>query len=152
MIQRIQTIYLLISLIAWTMLFFFPFIGFTQDAGEAWKLYAGGIKEVATGKVLMVTLPMVILFVLVELLTLFSVITYKLRAFQLRLTVLSMMLQILSYGIIALYVIQGKNLLNAHPALLFFSAMPLVAAICSFLAFRGIRRDMLLLRGLDRLR
>lgn len=152
MIQRIQTIYLLISLIAWTLLFFNPVIGFTSEAGGAWLLFAGGIKEVDGGKMALETLPMLILFVLVELLALISILTYRRRALQLQATLLNMILQVLSYGIIALYVIQGKNLLNAHPGLLFFSAMPLLAAVCSFLAFRGIRRDMLLLRALDRLR
>jgi len=152
MIQRIQTIYLLICLIAWGFLFFNPIIGFTNEAGGAWMLYANGIKEVTGGKMVLGAVPMFVLFVLVEILALLSVLSYRRRALQLRVTVLNMILQFLSYGIIALYAIQGKNLLQAHPALLFFSAMPLVACICSFLAFRGIRRDMLLLRALDRLR
>ncbi len=152
MIQRIQTIYLLISLIAWSFLFFSPFVGFTDEAAGAWKLFAGGIKEAESGKTVLATVPMMVLFGLVELLALVAVLTYSRRALQLRVTVLNMMLQVLSYGIIALYAIQGKNMLHAEPGLLFFSAMPLIAAICSFLAFRGIRRDILLLRGLDRLR
>ncbi len=152
MIQRIQTIYLLISLIAWSFLFFNPIIGFTSEAGGAWMLYANGIKEADGGKMVLATIPMFILFVLVEMLTLMSVLSYRRRALQLRVTVLNMILQFLAYGMIALYAMQGKNLLHPDPGLLFFSAMPLVACICSFLAFRGIRRDMLLLRALDRLR
>jgi len=62
------------------------------------------------------------------------------------------MLQILSYGIIALYAFQGKAELGAQPQLLFWTIMPLIAAVSSYLAFRGIRRDILLLRAQDRLR
>lgn len=152
MIQRIQTIYLLISLIAITLLFFNPFIGFTGEAGGAWLLFLNGIREAETGKVVMATVPLLILFILIEIMALTAVLSYSKRAFQLRVTVLNMILQVLSYGIIALFAIQGKNKFGADPGLLFFSAMPLLAAICSFLAFRGIRRDMLLLRGLERLR
>jgi len=152
MIQRIQTIYLLISLIAWTLLFFFPIIGFTDDAGGAWTLFLTGIKEAQSGKTALGTIPLTILIVLVEGLALIALWSFKKRAFQLRVTVLNMMLQVLAYLLIALYVIQGKNLLHASPALLFYSAMPLVAATCSYLAFRGIRRDILLLRAQDRLR
>jgi hypothetical protein len=152
MIQRIQTIYLLISLVAWGFLFFNPMIGFTGEAGGAWSLFANGIKEAESGKTVLAAVPMLILLVLVEILALISVLTYRRRVLQLRVTLLNMLLQVLSYGIIALYVIQGRNLLHAQPALLFFSAMPFLSAFCSFLAFRGIRRDMLLLRALDRLR
>lgn len=152
MIQRIQTVYLLISLIAWTLLFFNPVAGFTNEIGGPWVLNCDGIKEFESAKVVMGALPMLILFILVEILAVISVLLYRRRALQLQATLLNMMLQILSYGIIALYALQGKNLLHAKVSLLFFIAMPLVAAVFSFLAFRGIRRDMLVLRALDRLR
>lgn len=152
MIQRIQTIYLLISLIAWGLLFFNPILGFTNEAGGAWELFANGIKEADGGKTVLGTIPMFVLFLLVEMLILISVLSYRRRALQLRVTVLSMLLEIFSYGLMVLYAVQGKNLLQAHTGLLFCSVMPLVAGICSYLAFRGIRRDMLLLRAQDRLR
>jgi hypothetical protein len=119
MIQRIQTIYLLISLIAWGLLFFNPIIGFTDDAGGAWALFANGIKEVSGGKMVLSAIPMFVLFLMIQILILISLLSYKRRALQLRVTVLNMMMQFLSYGIITLYVIQGKNLLHAHPGLLF---------------------------------
>jgi hypothetical protein len=152
MIQRIQTIYLLISLIAWGLLFFNPILSYTNEVGGAWFLYDNGIKEAGSGKIVLSTTPMLILLVLVEILALISVLTYRRRVLQLRATVLNMMLQVLSYGLIALYAFQGKNLLDAGIGLMFFFAMPLIAAICSYLAFRGIRKDILMLRSLDRLR
>jgi hypothetical protein len=152
MIQRIQSIYLLISLIAWGLLFFTPIVGFTDEVSGAWMLYADGIKESMSGKLVLGTVPMLILFILVEVLVLMALLIYRNRMIQLRTTVLAMIMQILSFGIIASYVIQGKAMLNAIPGLLFWSAMPLVAAVFSYLAFRGIRRDMLLLRAQDRLR
>lgn len=152
MIQRIQTIYLLIGLIAWTLLFIFPTIGFTSEAGGDWLLFPKGIKEVVTGKVVLSTIPLLILFLIIEHMALISVLTYRKRHVQLRVTVLNLILQVLSYGLIALYTFQGKNMLDASPRLLFISAMPVVACFCSYLAFRGIRRDILLLRAQDRLR
>ncbi|MCX6224317.1 MAG: DUF4293 domain-containing protein [Bacteroidia bacterium] len=153
MIQRIQTIYLLISLIAWKLLFIFPVIGFTNGAGGAWMLlFIDGIKEAESGKTVLRAIPMTILLVLVEALALIAVRSYRRRAFQLRVTVFNMMLQLLSYVIIALYAFQGKYFLHATPGLLIWTAMPLVAGFCSYLAFRGIRRDILLLRAQDRLR
>lgn len=152
MIQRIQTIYLLISLIAWSFLFFSPVIGFTNEAGGAWSLFANGIKEAGSGKIVLETVPLLAFFALVEIFTLVSIFAFRKQDRQLRITLLTMILQLLSYGIIALYAIQGNKLLHANPGLLLFSALPLVAGICSWLAYRGIRKDIGLLKSLDRLR
>lgn len=152
MIQRIQTIYLLISLIAWSFLFFNPVIGFTNEAGGTWSLFANGIKETGSGKIVLETVPLLVFFSLVEIFTLVSIFAFRKQNRQLRITLLALILQILSYGIIALYAIGGKNLLHADPGLLIFSALPLVAGICSFMAYRGIRKDIGLLKSLDRLR
>jgi glucan phosphoethanolaminetransferase (alkaline phosphatase superfamily) len=98
------------------------------------------------------TLPLVVLLVIVNLLLLAAILLYRRRTLQLRITLLSMILQILSYGLVGLYVYFGANKLDASPHLLFSSVMPLAAFILTFLAFRAIRRDQLLLRALDRLR
>ena len=152
MIQRIQSIFLLISLIAWGLLFFNPVMGFTDGAGKAWELNCNGISESAGGKLVLGAIPMLVLFVLTELLAVVAFFSYSRRALQLRATVLGMMLQILSYGIILVYTLQGKAQLDAKPQLLFWTIMPLIAAVSSYFAFRGIRRDILLLRAQDRLR
>ena len=152
MFQRIQSIYLLISLIAWTLLFFVPILGFVNEAGESWHLYPRGIKTVDGGTMVIKAIPMLILFLISEHLALIALVAYRKRMSQLRMTVLNMVFQILSYGIIGVYAFQGKKLLNATTELQFWTILPLIAAISSYFAFRGIRRDMLLLRAQDRLR
>lgn len=152
MIQRIQTIYLLISLIAWSFLFFSPFISFTNEAGGAWSLFAHGIKEADSGKMVLETVPLLAFFALVEMFTLVSIFAFRKQDRQLRITLLTIILQFLSYGIIALYAIEGKKLLGAHSVIILATAIPLVAGLCSWLAYRGIRKDIGLLKSLDRLR
>jgi hypothetical protein len=152
MFQRIQSVYLLISLVAWTMLFLFPVIGFTNDAGESWKFLPKGIVAETGGKAVVKTIPLFILFLVIEHLVLMGLLSFKKRMAQLRMTVLGMFLQVFSYGLIVLYTFQGKNVLNAKPELLFWTIMPLIAAISSYFAFRGIRRDIVLLRAQDRIR
>ncbi len=152
MIQRIQTIWLLLCLASWVLLFFSPIIGFTNQEGGAWMLYADSIKSAVGDSQVMQTIPLAILFIIVELLILASVFLFKRRVLQLRATILAMILQLLSYGLIGFYVFQGAKLLDARPGLLFMSIIPVVSFIFSFLAFRAIRRDILLLRMVDRLR
>ena len=155
MIQRIQTIYLLISLIAWSILFFIPTVGIVNGSGGEWWIFPKGVMEAAILKTVMETVPMLVYFALVEILILISILTYGKRERQLRITLLNMILQILSYGLIALYLMQARNSLNIQSGTLrvtVYAVIPLLAAICSFLAYRGIRKDIGLLKSLDRLR
>jgi hypothetical protein len=152
MIQRKQTIWLLISMLVWIILFFKPTFGFTAEGEGPWMLYANGIKEVEGGKIIVSAIPLLVLFILVDLLNLVSIFLYKVRTLQLRVTLYNMILQVLSYALIGFYVFQGKKILNADPELLFYSAVPLVSFVFSFLAFRNIRLDILLMKTLNRLR
>jgi hypothetical protein len=152
MIQRIQTIWLLLSLAAWGFLFFGPVISLTNESGGAWILEASAIKNAQNSEAVIKTIPLLILFGVVEFLTLISIFLYKWRTLQMRITLYTMILQVFSYGLIALYVIQGARHLDAKPGLMFLSIMPLVSFILSFLAFRGIRRDILVLKMVNRLR
>ena len=152
MIQRIQTVFLLLAMIAWNLLFFRPLVGFTNEDGGSWYLFANSIRESMEAEALIGTLPLLALLVLVDLLLLAAILLYRRRTLQLRVTLFTMILQILSYGLVGLYVFFGVNKLEATPHLLFSSVLPLAAFILTFLAFRGIRRDQLLLRALDRLR
>lgn len=152
MIQRKQTIWLLISMLVWITLFFKPTIGFTSVAEGAWMLFANGIREADGGKVVVSAIPLLILFILIDLLSLLSVFLYKNRTLQLRVTLYNMILQVLSYALIGFYVLQGKKTLNADPGLLFFSIVPAVSFIFSLLAFRSIRLDIMLMKTLNRLR
>jgi hypothetical protein len=152
MIQRIQTIWLLLSLAAWGSLFFGPTFSFTSESGGAWVLGASAVKHAETAEVAIKTIPLAILFAVVEFLTLISIFLYKNRTFQLRITLYNMILQVFSYGLIALYVIQATRQLDAKAGLMFLSIIPLFCFILSLLAFRGIRRDILVLKMVDRLR
>ena len=155
MIQRIQTIYLLISLIAWSILFFIPTVGIVNGSGGEWWIFPKGVMETASLKTVMETVLMLVYFALVEILILISILTYGKRERQLRITLLNMILQILSYGLIALYLMQARNSLNIQSGTLrvtVYAVIPLLAAICSFLAYRGIKKDIRLLKSLDRLR
>jgi len=152
MIQRKQTIWLLISMLVWITLLFKPTIGFTPVADGAWMLFANGIREADGGKVVVSAIPLLMLFILVDLLSLISVFLYKNRTLQLRVTLYNMILQVLSYALIGFYVLQGKKTLNADPGLLFYSIVPAVSFVFSMLAFRSIRLDILLMKTLNRLR
>jgi len=152
MIQRIQTLFLLLALATWNLLFFKPVIGFTNDAGGSWMLFADSVRDNVSGERVLNAVPLLLLVIIIDLLILLGILLYKRRVLQMRVTLYNMVLQVLSYAMIFFYIVLGKRNLDADPHLLFYSIVPVVVLVFSFLAFRGIRRDILLLKALDRLR
>ncbi len=155
MIQRIQTVYLLLATIAMSLTLFLPLATIWQGGNEiiikAWfadgtvgfkaplPLYLGIILSVATA------LPFVTIFL------------YKKRMTQIRLCVSEIVLLLGSVAFIALYCYRMCDVLaelmqELNFTLGFASLMPFVAIIFVVLAIRGIARDEALVRSLDRIR
>ena len=155
MIQRIQTVYLLLATIAMSLTLFLPLATIWQGGNEiiikAWfadgtvgfkaplPLYLGIILSVATA------LPFVTIFL------------YKKRMTQIRLCVSEIVLLLGSAAFIALYCYRMCDVLaelmqELNFTLGFAALMPVVAIIPMVLAIRGIAKDEALVRSLDRIR
>lgn len=151
MIQRIQSIFLFFSAIAIMLLFFFPLlsIGNAQDGAT---LFIGAVKVNASGKVLLSAWPLLTLAIIILWINLLSIFFYKRRMFQMRITIYNI---ILMAGLILLgfyYSWQGQSRIDGEISLGFFSIMPVISMIFSYLAWRNIRRDYLMLKAVNRIR
>ena len=155
MIQRIQTLYLLLAAALMSLTLFLPLATIWQGDHEVvvktWfadgtvgfkaplPLYLGIILSIATA------LPLVTIFL------------YKKRMAQIRLCVSEIVLLIGSAAFIALYCYRMCDVLaelmqELNFTLGFAALMPVVAIIPMVLAIRGIARDEALVRSLDRIR
>ena len=155
MIQRIQTVYLLLAAVLMSLTLFLPLATIWQGGNEiiikAWfadgtvgfkaplPLYLGIILSVATA------LPLVTIFL------------YKKRMTQIRLCVSEIVLLLGSAAFIALYCYRMCDVLaelmqELNFTLGFAALMPVVAIIPMVLAIRGIAKDEALVRSLDRIR
>ncbi len=155
MIQRIQTLYLLLAAVLMSLTLFLPLATIWQGGNEiiikAWfadgtvgfkaplPLYLGIILSVATA------LPFVTIFL------------YKKRMTQIRLCVSEIVLLLGSVAFIALYCYRMCDVLaelmqELNFTLGFAALMPVVAIIPMVLAVRGIAKDEALVRSLDRIR
>ena len=154
MIQRIQSVYLLLATIAVAVAAFMPIGQFT------------GIEAAATYafKPLGVPLPdggyqstwglfgLLLLAAIVELCTIFL---YRARMLQVRMTIFASLLLVGFYIAFAAFFFILKGGLFADEATFRIGwalCLPLVGLILNYLAFRGIYRDELLVRAIDRLR
>ena len=148
MIQRIQTIYLLIVAVVMIAMVFFP-LGYLYPEGGGVSMFdAFGMH----GQDHALTWFLFVLPVSSLLLSVLTIFFYKRRKLQIKLGYLTLFIIVLIYivGIFFLW-----ELKQQHPATISFTIIcifPLIAFILEALAIRGIKKDEKLIRSLNRLR
>ena len=157
MIQRIQTVYLLLATVLMSLTLFLPLATIWQSNEEIIvKAFSVDIKSFSFD--LPLPLYMGIILTASALLPLVTIFLYKRRLTQIRLCVSEIVLLLGSMGFIALYCYRLCTLLSEVATgesiftLGFASLMPVVAIILVVLAIRGIAKDEALVRSLDRIR
>ena len=92
--------------------------------------------------------PYLVMLILITLLNVLALTTYKLRVFQVRTTILAALLTLgLQAWLVVDFIITGNDPLFHVPAL-----FPIVAVILDVMAARGIWADELMVRSASRLR
>lgn len=154
MIQRIQTLYLLIIVALLAVMLFVPLAWFSNEAG-AFNLYAFSLQS-ADGGEAQSTLYLGILLVLSAVLPLVTIFLYRRRLLQIRLCVVEMVLLAGVLVMEALYYFLSRRLFSElalhHQGFKPAIALPVVALLFAFLATRAIFRDEMLVRSADRIR
>lgn len=135
--QRIQTLFLALAT-ALVVTLFFSVKSFTVGSGGA---HLDEVKYVAF-------IPYLILLIVAGLLQLLSLLTFRVRVFQMRTAVLSALVLLGLQGWLVFdYLVAPEGVIFKWTAIL-----PLAAAILDFIAARRILRDQLLVESASRLR
>ena len=152
MIQRVQTLYLLLATAMMSLTLFLPLATIVCGGNElVLKAFTlSGLEDVESvlpvylGAFLAVTTALLLVIIFI----------YKKRMVQIRLCVSAIVLLLGSAALIGLYCYRLCDLLTSDLVftLGFASLMPVVAIIPVVLAIRGIARDEALVRSLDRIR
>ena len=155
MIQRIQTVYLLLVTIFYVVALFFPYASFMTADGVEYTLSFKGIAEAgdASWHWTMTTAWYSILMAIIPAISLITVNLYKYRPLQIRLTIFNIVLMIGSYG---LFFMVKALVANQIPyevySLSWTFIIPILCIILSYLAIRAIAKDEALVRSLNRVR
>lgn len=153
MIQRIQTLYLLIAVVLLGLMATLPIAQYFSDITETvYKLGFNGIRTEDGVVAGFSVLPFSILTGLCLLVALVTIFLFKKRMFQIRLTIFNIILLLGLQGLTLYYIIAAKTELDATYSFMLPFVFPIVAAILSFLAFRAISKDEAIIRSLERLR
>ena len=152
MIQRKQTLFLLIALILNILLFFFPFCEFSVNKTEIYKITVFGITSLADNTVITNLYPLLILLILILIINFLTIFLFKKRMLQIRLNVFNI---ILNAGLIILFFFFMHKATADMSAIISYKIsiiIPLISIILYFLSIKFIRSDENLLRSLDRIR
>lgn len=155
MIQRIQSVYMLLSVVACVVCLSCPVGHFTKEigTGDLYNLWLSVTDY--NGEVFHQLTPWVAGFVLLAFtatFTLLNIFIYNRRGLQMR-TLLWCMLVLVGYylveGIFVWRLCQEEGF-SFRPTV--FAALPFVSLVLDYLAFVSVRKDDDLVRSLDRLR
>jgi len=137
MIQRIQTVYLLLIVILSGFVVFSPLADLLNNADKVIESRIWTLTSVS---------------MVVPILALFTIFSFKNRVKQIRLTVINMLFMLCFYIFLVLFLWPACVRLHADWHLRIVSVFPLVNLILSYLAIGAIGKDEKLIKSLDRLR
>ena len=147
MIQRIQSLYILISAVLIGFLFALPF----AELAAGNKLYLFNIKGIIhDGHVEQNGLPITIFVGIILLLHVVDLFLFKKRILQMRILVFCILLMLGLFGMFyffTYYSFSGTDV-SFNISIVF----PLIAIILDYLAIRNIGKDEALIRSIDRIR
>ncbi len=164
MIQRIQTLYLLVIVILGTLLFFVPVIQLTTPSDaqvhRMFELGATGLDEVTPNMEnlyleeasLKGLWGLTLTTLLIPFLASVDIFLYRRRMLQARLNIFLALLCIGYYGILFMYVWFAKMNLGTEWHLCFWACIPLICFVLTLGATRRILKDEALVRAADRIR
>ena len=150
MLQRIQTVYLLIIVVLTVATLFLP-LAVLQQGDALFSFDASGLSTMIGEPELLY--PAWGLFALTAIIALVTIFLYRKRILQIRLCVFNALLILGFYGFFAflIYSLKG-DMEGASVSVKIALSFPLVNLILDYLAIRNIGADEALVRSLDRLR
>lgn len=154
MIQRIQSLYLLLTTILAILFLSGEIVVFIEGINEFSLRFSGINKSAGTSDLVFVEklVPLSIVLMAVPLFSLITIFLYKYRKLQMKLTFLLILLIIIEILTVAYYSRYIAITYNAtfEPGIKL--VIPVLMILFSILAYRGIRKDEDLVRSYDRLR
>lgn len=152
MIQRIQSLYLLLTILLSALFMSGNYLVFISSSGEEASLGIAGMSGFTQGGIrdlawYFITIPVA----LAAILALITIFLFRNRPLQARLSLISGFLVLLALAAMAVFVSSAMGE-KASPAFCFRSFLPLLSLVLIFLAYRSIKKDEDLVKSLDRLR
>jgi len=153
MIQRIQTLFLLIATVLMEMIFFYPLADMLSGESQLYIYGYNGLRIANEQQELYLKLvPIIVLLSVIVFISFVSIFLYKKRIIQMRINFINIMLMLGYMGLNYYYINNFSKQLEAVVSYKIFAVFPLIAIIFTYLAIRSIGKDEALIRSMDRIR
>jgi len=155
MIQRIQTLYLLIAFIAALLLFFFPFAKYFTGPGTHYEFYLTGMKYFSMNEITTVMIPvlMLSLHIIITGFTGAVIFLYKNRVRQMRFVAVTFLLNIILVALIFYFSDKYGSVYNTTPNYKNIGTLlPVLMLLMLLLAQKAIKSDEMKMRKSNRIR
>lgn len=152
MLQRVQTLYLLGVFLLTILMLTGPIADFSTGEGVL-SLKHSGIFDQAGEKLALQTWPLTLFFALVSGLAFLNVFSYKNRVRQMRLCIFLILISVGMVGMMFYYAwVVQTTFESTQTVYQWRFVIPLIVIVLLYLAFRGIRKDELMVKAYDRIR
>lgn len=152
MIQRIQTLFLLVVAILMGSLYFFPIAQLFGEQQEIYEFYFNGLRVFGEEDLYVATWPTFVLLSVIVFIAFFSIFLFKKRVLQMRVNLFNIVLMIGYLGLNYFYIHNFHNQMNGKVVYQLVAVFPIISVIFTYLAIRSIGKDEALIRSIDRIR
>lgn len=156
MLQRVQSIYLLLVTVLMSFLLVWSYADITLPDNHKLVFYTYAIQNVSANDMTSnykVTIPVVLLIVIIGMVSFVNIFLYSRRIMQLRFCLINTILLLVLLAFMITYYITTKDMVNPiHHSFRFPSICPPAAIILTILAYRAIQHDESLVKSYDRVR
>jgi hypothetical protein len=155
MIQRVQTLFLLLTTLLPVLFLNGSILKFLNKSGTEIALKFNGIwQSDVTGSWILINnqIPLPVTIISIALLSLAAIFFYKKRKTQMKLTIVLIILSIIFLALIAYDIIMISNRYQVDNIVTVKMFIPLLIPILSIMAYRGIKKDEELVKSYERLR
>ncbi|OFY56618.1 MAG: hypothetical protein A2Y87_09425 [Bacteroidetes bacterium RBG_13_46_8] len=156
MIQRIQSVYLFLVTVFMSLMIFLPLALLGLRDGQSVVFYSYGVKKYITPEnavIITRTLPIILLICITGLISFLNVFQFGRRVIQMRICLLNIFLLAVLLLLVLFYYHTVKGSLPVEDHFMKLPGIfPAVGIILTFLAYRNIHEDEILVQSYDRLR
>jgi hypothetical protein len=156
MIQRKQSVYLLLVAVIMSWLLIRPYAEIVLKDNHVLEFYSHTIKSYSSDQDyvnIKYTIPLVLLVLLTGSLNFVNIFLYTRRVIQIRLCMVSAaLLAIILLTMLYYYIMINHSYAHWRQSFRLASIFPVVGIILNFMAYRGIHQDEMLVKSYDRIR
>jgi hypothetical protein len=156
MLQRVQSIYLLLVTVLMSLLLVWSYADITLADNHKLEFYTYAIQNVSADEVTSnykITFPVALLIVIIGIVSFVNIFLYSRRIVQLRFCLINTILLIVLLAFMITYYITTKDMVSpVNHSFRFPSICPPAAILLTILAYRAIQHDEFLVKSYDRVR